>query len=91
MLFMGKSTISMGYFSWVNHGKSTRSPGPHLLVVFFGPRPWETMALRRSAMCSSTAWIGFLGKIETGKPWVFTIKLFGLSGFNFPIIQFYEK
>ena len=36
-------------------------------------------------------WIGFVGKILTGNPWVFTIKLVGLSGFNFPIIQFYEK
>ena len=25
-------------------------------------------------------WIGFLGKILTGNPWVFTIKLIGLSG-----------
>ena len=25
-------------------------------------------------------WIGFVGKILTGNPWVFTIKLIGLSG-----------
>jgi hypothetical protein len=32
----------------------------------------------------------FLGK-STGNPWVFTtIKLFGVSGENFPIMQFYE-
>ena len=30
-----------------------------------------------------------LGK-STGNPWVFTIKFDGLSGSNFPIIQFYE-
>jgi len=36
-------------------------------------------------------WIGFVGKILTGNPWVFTIKKKGLSGFNFPIIQFYES
>ena len=38
-------------------------------------------------------WIGFHGKIFTGNPWflhVFTMKYIRLSGFNFPIIQFYE-
>ena len=30
------------------------------------------------------------GKILTGNPWVFTIKNYRLSGFNFPIIQFYD-
>ena len=35
-------------------------------------------------------WIGFVGKILTGNPWVFTIKLIGVSGVNFPIIQFYD-
>ena len=35
-------------------------------------------------------WIGFHGKILTGNPWVFTIKFDGLSGSNFPIIQFYD-
>ena len=35
-------------------------------------------------------WIGFVGKILTGNPWVFTIKLIGLSGVNFPIIQFIQ-
>ena len=30
------------------------------------------------------------GKILTGNPWLFTIKLVGLSGKNFPIIQFYD-
>jgi hypothetical protein len=28
-------------------------------------------------------WIGFVGKIFTGNPWVFTIKLLGFSGSNF--------
>ena len=32
----------------------------------------------------------FFGTILTGNPWVFTIKLIGLSGWNCPIIQFYE-
>jgi len=27
----------------------------------------------------TTQWIGFVGKILTGNPWVFTIKLIGLS------------
>ena len=30
------------------------------------------------------------GKILTGNPWVFTIKLIGVSSFNCPIIQFHE-
>jgi hypothetical protein len=29
----------------------------------------------------------FKGK-STGNPWVFSIKLIGVSGFNFPVIQF---
>ena len=34
---------------------------------------------------------GFVGKIFTGKTMGFlTIKLIGVSGFNFPIIQFYD-
>ena len=31
----------------------------------------------------------FVGKIFQ-KPWVFTIKVIGVSGFNFPMIQFYD-
>jgi hypothetical protein len=38
-------------------------------------------------------WVGFVGKIYTGNPCffhVFSIKFDGLSGVNFPIIQFFE-
>ena len=34
-------------------------------------------------------WIG-VRENRNGKPWFFTIKLVGVSGFNFPIIQFFE-
>ena len=41
-------------------------------------------------MVIDSHWIDLLGKIFTGKPWVLTMKLVGLSGENFPIIQFYD-
>ena len=36
---------------------------------------------------SNIHWIGFVGKIYTGNPWVFTIKLVGLKPVNFPIFS----
>ena len=41
---------------------------------------WPSARCRRLVEISLTFWIGLLGKILTGNPWVFTIKLIGLSG-----------
>ena len=72
---------------------------------FFHHRPSPKGTSLRPRLCGDLAmlerssnwswrifhWIGtLLGNILTGNPWVFTIKLLGLSGSNFPIIQFYE-
>ena len=39
---------------------------------------------------SVTGLVFFVEKIDTGNPWVWPWNLMGLSGVNFPIIQFYE-
>ena len=55
--------------------------GPDLLVILLGVFPG----------CLSLDW--FSRENLNRKPWflhVFTIKLVGLSGVNFPIIQFYD-
>ena len=84
-LFFGTST-------YLNPQKATTA-------AFAGPRhPWQVIGtssavllhLMRSAVILPMAqWIGFVGKIETGNPWVFYHQI---SGFpvNFPIIQFYD-
>jgi hypothetical protein len=45
----------------------------------------------KSAQKAEVQWIGLLGNILTGFTMVFTFKFLGVSGSNFPIIQFYER
>ena len=55
---------------------------------------WASVYSLLGASCWSWIhWIGLLGKILTGNPWVFTIKLIKYRAFrwkNVPIIQFYD-